>query len=94
LDSLDEYDLRYEPDWDRHFSKLDSSVQTIILKKIRQLRQAIVGRHFCHGLPLFVEEVGGYRITYRSDDIARIRKVVFVGDHKQYEKWYQSQVKE
>jgi len=90
LELLDEYKISYQLGWNRHFRKFDSSTQKIIYKKIHQLESPIVGRHLCHGLEHFVEDVGGYRIVYLSDEIARVRTIIFVGDHKQYEKWYKS----
>lgn len=41
-------------------------------------------------LPFVVEEVGQYRIALFQDDEKKTKEVHFVGDHKQYEKWYRS----
>lgn len=90
MDLSDEYELSYEPGWNRHFRKFDPSTQKIIYKKIHQLQNPIVGRHLSHGLPHYVEEVGGYRIAYLSDDSSKVRNIIFVGDHKQYERWYKT----
>ncbi len=82
------YSLDYAPGWDKCFSKLDYTVQERIYKKILHLKAEIKGRHLQHGLPFFVEEVGGYRIAYKTDENAKTRKLYFAGSHKDYEKWY------
>lgn len=38
----------------------------------------------------YVEEVGQYRIAYIKDEKKRVKKIHFVGTHKQYERWYTS----
>ena len=83
------FELLYSPGWDVHFSRMDKSVQAPIIKKIKQLVFLGKTRHLEHGLPFFVVECGQYRICFKEKDNKRI--VVFVGDHKQYEKWYESQ---
>lgn len=85
------YRVEYEPGWDKYFEGLDASVQERIFKKILQLQAGIQGRHLKHGSPYSVEEVGGYRIGYKSDDLTKIRRVYFAGSHKNYEKWFKSQ---
>jgi len=35
-----------------------------------------------------VEEVGQYRIGYILRKIEKIKEIHFIGDHKQYKKWY------
>ena len=39
------------------------------------------------GVDFFVEEVGQYRICYKSFEDKILRRCYFVGDHKEYEKW-------
>jgi hypothetical protein len=34
-----------------------------------------------------VEEVGQYRICYKSFEARKVRRFYFVGDHKEYERW-------
>lgn len=70
---------------------IDSSFRARIVKKLLQLeRDDLLSRHLQHGLPYFVEEVSGYRIAFTKDDSNRIKKVWFIGDHKEYEKWFRS----
>ena len=80
------FELRYANDWDMYYSKMDSTEQDKIWKKIQQLKNPVKARHLKHGIPLFVKEVGQYRICFREKE--KIREILFAGNHKQYEKWY------
>ena len=71
---------------DKYFSKLGSVTQDKIMKKISQLEVLEGIRHLRHGTPYFVAEPGQYRICF--EEIGKMRQIFFVGDHKQYEKWY------
>jgi len=53
------------------------------------MKQPLLGRGL-HSSHYHVEEVGGYRIAYKLDAERRVKKIEFVGDHKQYEEWYWS----
>ncbi len=75
----------------RSLLSLDAPLRDRIIKKLVQLaRDDLQSRHLSHGVPHFVEEVAGYRITFTKDDTKKIKKVWFIGDHKEYEKWYRS----
>jgi hypothetical protein len=87
---LDTYDLSFEPGWDRLFVKMDKTVQIRVYKKILQLKTGVQGRHLEHGVSFFVKEVAGWRIVYSSDEPSRMRKIYFVGSHKDYETWHHS----
>lgn len=41
-----------------------------------------------HASKYLVEEVGQYRIAYEADGEIHAKFVHFIGNHKQYEKWY------
>ncbi|MBU0586300.1 hypothetical protein KJ780_02210 [Candidatus Micrarchaeota archaeon] len=82
------YALQFEPDFISRLKKLDNSIRIKIGKKINQVRDGLPGRHLEHGADYFVEEVGQYRICYKSFEEKKIRRFYFVGDHKEYEKWY------
>lgn len=84
------FEIAYLEGWDRHFKDFENSFKIRILKKIEQLRDKPEGRHL-HGKPFFIEEVAGCRIAYKSDDSIEKRTIHFVGDHKQYERWYKNQ---
>ena len=74
---------------DDTLQRLDRSVQIKIYKKLSRLaRPELVSRHLQHGKPHFVEEAGGWRIAYIQDEKKMERRVVFIGTHKDYEKWY------
>lgn len=83
------YVLQFLPGWDVHFQKMDSSVRRQILKKFEQMKRAQKPRRL-HQSPYLVEEIGQYRIGYILDETAGAKKIHFVGNHKQYEKWYKS----
>jgi len=84
------YDVLFEEEAERTLGKMDKSVRQRILKKAIQLESDdSTSRHLRHGLPYFVEEVGGYRIAFAIRDKQKL--VLFVGDHKQYERWYRGQ---
>ena len=82
------FGLRFVTGWDIHFSKMDSTEQQRIWKKIQQLKSLGKARHLKHGVPIFVSESGQYRICFREKQT--IREILFAGNHKQYEKWYKS----
>lgn len=81
------YRLDFNPGWDRYFKDFDKSVQHRILAKLEQMKQPLPARGL-HASRYRVEEVGGYRIAFIQDDQDRTKRIHFVGNHKQYEKWY------
>ena len=86
------YTINYSEAAKAQLKELDRPVQARIIKKITQLeREDIVSRHLGRGLPFFVEEVGGYRITFEKDEKTKTKTIAFAGDHKEYKKWYLSQ---
>ena len=73
----------------KQFLGLDRSIQERIAKKLKQLeRDDLRSRHFEHGIPVFVEEVGQYRIAFKTREDLKEKRVVYIGRHKDYEKWY------
>ena len=87
LFSLEPYSLDFKPGWDRHFQHFDKSVQQRIFVKFERMKQPLLGRGLRSSC-FQVEEVGGYRIAYIIHEDVRVKKIHFVGDHKQYEEWY------
>ncbi len=81
------YCLEFKPGWDAHFEHFDKSVQQRILAKFEHMKQPLASRGL-HASRCHVEEVGGYRIAFIQDDVQRVKYIHFVGDHKQYERWY------
>lgn len=78
--------LDYDKGWDKFFSKMDSSVQKMLWKRIQKLKTLEKARHLKRGLPYFVAEVEQYRIGFIEEK--NIRTIAFVGNHKQYQRWY------
>ncbi len=75
----------------KRFLALDNSVRAVIAKKLLQLeRDDLRSRHLKHGAPVFIEEVGQYRIVFEKRETKKQKLVVFVGNHKQYKEWYAS----
>jgi mRNA-degrading endonuclease RelE of RelBE toxin-antitoxin system len=73
------------------FEKLDNDIQIRISKKIAQIEEGLPGRHLKHGLGFFVEDVGQYRICYASLENTKVRRIHFIGNHKEYGKWIENQ---
>ncbi|MEK6953814.1 MAG: hypothetical protein AABX01_02320 [Candidatus Micrarchaeota archaeon] len=84
---LKQWRLEFKLGWDVHFKDFDKSAQQRIMKKIEQIKSPLQGRGL-HSSRFKVEEAGGYRIAYIEDELAQSRRIHFVGDHKQYERWY------
>ncbi len=83
------YDVIFDDEAKEDYWALDYSVRLRIEKKLLQLgRVDLTSRHLRHGSPHFVAEVGQYRIAYKILDDRMIKRVMFVGDHKAYERWY------
>jgi mRNA-degrading endonuclease RelE of RelBE toxin-antitoxin system len=80
------YEIKYAEGWDEHFSHFDKATKERILKKISKLKEKTSARHLGGGAPYFVEETGQYRICFKEE--GTMRRIAFVGTHKQYEKWY------
>ena len=80
------WNLRFIPGWDVHFCKFDRPTQNRVLKKIGQLKQLLLSRGLHSSR--YKEEVGQYRVVIKIDESTRTRLVEFIGNHKQYEKWY------
>jgi mRNA-degrading endonuclease RelE of RelBE toxin-antitoxin system len=85
---ITEYRIKYKPNWDIHFSRFDPSIQSQILKKIEQMKKPLPERGL-HQTHILIEEAGQYRIAYKKHE--DIKHIHFVGNHKQYERWYKSQ---
>jgi len=84
------YDVLFEEEAERMLGRMDKPVRQRILKKAIQLENDdTTSRHLRHGAPCFVEEVGGYRMAFVIS--GKQKRILFVGDHKQYERWYRGQ---
>ena len=84
------YKLKYKPDWDIYFAKMDRSTQKIIWKKIQKQKDETTARHMRFGLEFYVLEIGQYRVALKINEKDKLKTVWFAGNHKQYEKWYRN----
>ena len=82
--------LAFKDGWDKNFKKFDTETQRKILKKLDQMKQPLQARGL-NASRVVVEEVGQYRIAFYQDEEKRQKEIHFVGNHKQYEKWYKEQ---
>jgi len=82
--------LAFKKGWDRHFKKFDNSARQRILKKFVQMKQPLQARGLTAS-KIVVEEVGQYRIAFYQNMEKHQKEIHFVGNHKQYEKWYSEQ---
>lgn len=80
------FELGFVDNWDCHYSKMDSTEQQRIWKKIQQLKTLLKARHLKQGAPIFAVKAGQYRICFREKE--KTREILFAGNHKQYQKWY------
>lgn len=78
----------YDEDWPKYFENLDPTIKERVAKKIKKILEFPMKRHLGHGTRFFVDEVGQYRILYRVFDEKEEVRFYFVGNHKEYEKWY------
>ena len=79
--------LEFKPGWDLHFKDFDKGTQQRIMKKLDQMKNPLQGRGL-HTSRFQVEEVGGYRIVFIEELTIHIRRIHFIGNHKQYGLWY------
>lgn len=80
------YEVVLHEDAEERLLKIDKPVRERIIKRIARMRSESPRRHMKHGLDFFVEEAGQYRIVYKFSENKKV--IYFVGDHKEYEKWY------
>lgn len=84
---LTPWKIEYRDGWDIHLHSFSIDVQERLRKKIEQMKQPLQGRGL-HGSRYNIEEVDQYRIAYILDTQSQTKKIHFIGNHKQYEKWY------
>ena len=85
------YSVGFQEDARKHLLAMDFSVREKLIRKIARMENEPPGRHLRFGLPYFVEQLGQYRIAYTCDEKKGEKIIHFVGDHKEYEKWYLEQ---
>ncbi|MBU1197135.1 hypothetical protein KJ765_01335 [Candidatus Micrarchaeota archaeon] len=80
------YAVRLHEDAAEALHRLDPSIRKRLVKRIAAMREKPPRRHMRSGLDFFAEEVGQYRIVFTCE--ANQKVVYFVGNQKDYEKWY------
>lgn len=83
----EKWNISHISNWDRYFCKFDKRIKLQILKKISQLMTTSSHRRL-HQSKFCVEEVGQYRICFIIEEETKTKYIHFIGNHKQYEKWY------
>jgi len=84
------YTFSVNEGWDDFFNLLPKNIQLQVIKKINNICEYPQKRHLKGKASYFVGEVGQYRIIYKIFESNCEVRFYFVGDHKDYEKWYKS----
>lgn len=87
---LKQWQLVFRKGWDKHFEKFDNSAKQKILKKLEQMKQPLQGRGL-KASKAVVEEAGQFRIAFFQNEEKQQKEIHFIGNHKQYEKWFKEQ---
>ncbi len=82
------YNATFDNSWIEHFQKLDSAMKERVARKIGKILGCPQKRHLKKAARFFVDEAGQNRIIYRVSEESNEVRFYFVGNHKQYEKWY------
>lgn len=84
---LKQWKLEFAEGWDVNFKKFNDETKRRILKKFEHMKQPLQGRGL-HSSRHQVEEVGQNRIAFIQEEETGTKYIRFVGNHKQYKKWY------
>jgi hypothetical protein len=84
------FEARYDQSWHKYFKKLNDKLKLLAAKTIKKIKENPKKRHMKKGARFFVEEFNDrkYRIVYRIFENINIIRFYFIGNHKEYEKWY------
>ena len=82
------YDAAYDEEWPKYFNKLENEIRERVAKKIKKILEYPQKRHLKKGAEYFVGEAGQYRIVYKIFEENKEARFYFVGNHKEYERWY------
>lgn len=83
------YAVSFEKSAESQYLAFDKSVRLRLEKPLKALeREELNPRHLKHGVPFFVKGAGQYRIVFAQ--LEKQRHVLFVGKHKDYEKWFKT----
>ncbi len=78
----------FDEKWPEYFEKLDNTAKERVVKKIKKILEFPKKRPLNQGARFFVDQIGQNRIVYRVFDKNNEVRFYFVGNHKEYEKWY------
>ncbi len=78
----------FDEKWPEYFAKLDDTIKERIAKKIKKILEFPKKRHLGQKANFFVDEVGQHRIIYRVFNETNEVRFYFVGNHKEYKRWY------
>jgi len=78
----------FDEKWPEYFKKLDNTTKERVAKKMKKILEFPKKRHLSQGARFFVDQIGQNRIVYRVFDENKEVRFYFVGNHKEYEKWY------
>lgn len=82
------YKESFDEKWPEYFNSLDHTIKERVAKKIKKILEFPEKRHLKKGARFFVDEIGQNRIVYRIFKENKEVRFYFVGNHKEYEKWY------
>jgi len=82
------YRETFDEGWPKYFAKLDNTVKERAAKKIKKILEFPQKRHLKKGARFFVDEISQNRIVYRVFEENKEVRFYFVGNHKEYEKWF------
>jgi len=82
------YRESFDEKWPEDFNKLDNQIKERVTKKIRKILEYPQKRHLKKGARFFVDEIDQNRIVYRVFEESKEVRFYFIGNHKEYEKWY------
>ena len=83
------YTDKYEENWTKYFNNLSNEMKERTVKKIKKILEYPKKRHLGGKAKFFVDEIGQNRIVYMVFEKEQQVWFYFVGDHKEYEKWYE-----
>ena len=82
------YKAIFDEDWPKYFDGLEKNIRERAAKKINKILESPEKRHLKKGAKFFVAEIGQNRIIYRVFEESEEVRFYFVGNHKEYEKWF------
>ncbi|MFA4907688.1 MAG: hypothetical protein WC602_05450 [archaeon] len=85
---MEKYFPAFEDKWREYFEKLDDETMERVTKKIKKILEFPRKRHMKMGEKFFVDRASQNRIVYDVFEEMNEVKFYFVGNHKEYEKWY------